>query len=177
MKSPPLSSSLSVSLQKRLPLKRNTSTKLQSLKRSYARRGCSIHRTIPRVWTPPKPSLTIAVSSEDEDDALSDSSSTSSTLSSRYTPPRKRRRCTGVPKFVHFAHAPQIKEIPSHRCFSTQEKAEIWNSPSVLKKEARRNRKEWCWEGGSIDRVAEETAFKRDAKGRLCHPVHFETKR
>jgi len=109
---------------------------------------------------------------DDIDDALSNEIdwndllfSVSPVIPNNLVPYRQRR--------VHFAqNLMSIVEIPSHRSYTDDEKAEIWTSSEMLRAQAYRNYAEWLWEGCSIDKVVEEDSFRRDNEGNLLHPAH-----
>lgn len=68
-------------------------------------------------------------------------------------------------------------EIPSHRDYTAVEKRDIWTSLQDLRKQAKRNRTEWFWEGCDAKKVVEEDAFLRGSDGLLKHPAHLEAKK
>ena len=153
---------------------------LSSLKRSYAHRGSSLlfrGAKIPCHHTPKLASAIVSPSSDEEEQRDYESDSSTSCSSSYSSPDAKtaalktRKRPLHTARFVHFAPTPLVVEIPSHRSYPN--KSEIWNSPQVLREQAKRNRKEWAWEKGRVDCVAEEDAFRRDDTGKLVHPMHF----
>jgi hypothetical protein len=79
-------------------------------------------------------------------------------------------------RLVHFQDSPHIVEIPSHRSYPN--KAEVWHPRSWLRQQVKRNRKEWAWEQGCVDRVVEEEHFVLDqVTGHKVHPVHIKEMR
>ena len=76
-------------------------------------------------------------------------------------------------RYVQFQDAPHIIEIPSHRSYPN--KAQVWHPRSWLRQQIKRNRKEWAWEQGCVDRVVEEEQFVLDpATGHKVHPAHIK---
>lgn len=51
--------------------------------------------------------------------------------------------------------------MPSHTEYTPQEKKQIWTDLDTLRREAKRNRIEWLWEGCRVDTVVEENEFCR----------------
>ena len=119
-----------------------------------------LHRR-PRLWNP-------VVVSSDEEEMVDYDSSASLPSFGEEKPPRKTPS-----RSVHFRIRPDIISIPRHDAYTATEKAKIWNSPSCLKKQARRNRKEWHWECNHS--IVEEADFKRNEQGVLVHPAHLVT--
>jgi hypothetical protein len=168
------------------PLKRSRSP-LTSLRRSYARRGTVIPRArrSDALWLTTRretllPSIVISSqesSSEDEDedehDLLTSDTEDDTSCSHTHVIPHDTS-CGSTLSHVRFAPRPEVVEIPSHRAYSHKEKAQIWNSLPKLRKEAKRNRIEWIWEGSTASQAVEEEDFWTNARGKLVHPAHFE---
>ena len=118
-------------------------------------------RPKPRMWVPPTP---VPVSSDEDYDSDSSLEDEEYLLRS----PKRQRTCR-----VRFSRHPVLHEIPSHKSYTPEEKEQIWNSRSCLKKMNRRNRKEWAWE--SRNGIVEEDAFWVNQDGERIHPAHRST--
>merc|ERR1712107_145479 len=56
----------------------------------------------------------------------------------------------------------QIREIPSHRCFSLEEKRDIWNDSRTIQRRSLINQTEYIYEGGRWESCVESDEMRID---------------
>jgi hypothetical protein len=103
--------------------------------------------------------------SEDDDDTLSLNSNFS------YVSENKENRQIRRPS-IRFHSYVKVVEIPNRNTYTEKQKRRMWNGSSVIRKNAKRNRIEYEYEGSEWHRVVEEDKF-RLINGRMVHPVHI----
>lgn len=72
---------------------------------------------------------------------------------------------------ISFAAHVTVKEIPSHREYSEEERLDLWNGAQAVAESVQRNTVEFRAEGWDWETVLEEESFVRLSSGELIHPA------
>jgi hypothetical protein len=75
-------------------------------------------------------------------------------------------------KRVHFSKFSSVKVIPHYSSYTMEERRAMWNGRKEIRRLAKKNSREYNFEGGRAENAIEEQDFV-DLDGIRIHPAHF----